>query len=60
MAQDGTYWVNKVSSTPDNYVSGIIKGIRQIPSDRQISGKAIQEVIDGTSVFSRTRVSRWF
>ena len=54
LAPDGTYWTNKVSSTPDDYARGIIEGVGQILESRGLTGGAVQEIIHGTTVASNT------
>jgi len=50
LSQEGVVRRKKVSSTPDDYNRGIIRGIEEVLSEHSLSGANIAEVVHGCTV----------
>jgi len=48
--EDGSIWTRKVSSTPDDYSLGIVRGLTDIMARQHVTGAEFEEVIHGTTV----------
>lgn len=50
MSQEGAVHRKKVSSTPENYSQGIVKGITEVLEEQTLVGSDIKEVVHGCTV----------
>jgi N-methylhydantoinase A len=47
---DGQCWTRKVASTTDDYGRGIVEGLGSLLRDRGLGGRALGEIVHGTTV----------
>jgi len=50
IGEDGTTITKKVLSTPDNYSRGILTGVNEVLTDRDLSASSIEEVVHGSTI----------
>ena len=49
-ADDGPIWTRKVSSTPDDYSIGIVRGLADVMSGENVRSTQFEEIVHGTTV----------
>ncbi len=56
VGSDGTTFTKKVLSTPDDYSRAVADGLKEVFSEKGITGSSIKEVIHGTTIVTNTRI----
>lgn len=51
---DGSYWTQKVPSTPSDYAEGVIEGELRLLAEQSVLSHSVKEIIHGTTVASNT------
>ena len=54
VGSDGTTFTKKVLSTPDDYSRAVADGLKEVFSEKVITGSSIKEVIHGTTIVTNT------
>jgi N-methylhydantoinase A/oxoprolinase/acetone carboxylase beta subunit len=54
VGSDGTSFIKKILSTPDDYSRAVADGLKEVFAERGINGSMIKEVIHGTTIVTNT------